>query len=156
MFLLSYIENRSFSHLIMMISLIIFLIYFLIKVLLEILKKYGFVTYTIGRDYAWYNWLSLVNILFSLALIVSSYFIGSVDFFQFTISERILLGVVLLDVLLSFNIHNHLLEYRAYNLKEIKRIEYTTQRKHYVRQASYLIIIWLLSILVFNIDLWLF
>lgn len=55
MFLLSYIENISFSHLIMMISLIIFLIYFLIKVLLEILKKYGFVTYTIGRDYAWYN-----------------------------------------------------------------------------------------------------
>ena len=54
----------------MMISLIIFLIYFLIKVLLEILKKYGFVTYTIGRDYAWYNWLSLVNVLFSLAFIV--------------------------------------------------------------------------------------
>ena len=92
--------------------------------------------------------MSLVNTLFSLAFIVSSYFIGSVDFFQFTISERILLGIVLLDVLLSFNIHNHLLEYRAYNLKEIKRIEYTTQRKHYVRQASYLIIIWLLSILV--------
>ena len=155
MFLLTYIENISFSHLIMMISLIIFLIYFLIKVLLEILKN-GFVTYTIGRDYAWYNWLSLVNTLFSLAFIVSSYFIGSVDFFQFTISERILLGIVLLDVLLSFNIHNHLLEYRAYNLKEIKRIEYTTQRKHYVRQASYLIIIWLLSILVFNIDLLLF
>lgn len=101
MFLLSYIENISFSHLIMMISLIIFLIYFLIKVLLEILKKYGFVTYTIGRDYAWYNWLSLVNILFSLAFIVSSYFIGFVDFFQFTISERILLGVVLLDVFVN-------------------------------------------------------
>ena len=101
------------------------------------------------------GWALLIS-CFSLALIVSSYFIGSVDFFQFTISERILLGVVLLDVLLSFNIHNHLLEYRAYNLKEIKRIEYTTQRKHYVRQASYLIIIWLLSILVFNIDLWLF
>jgi len=40
MFLLTYIENISFSHLIMMISLIIFLIYFLIKVLLEILKKW--------------------------------------------------------------------------------------------------------------------
>ena len=141
----------------MMISLIIFLIYFLIKSIIGNLKKnMALLTYTIGRDYAWYNWVSLVNILFSLAFIVSSYFIGSVDFFQFTISERILLGVVLLDVLLSFNIHNHLLEYRAYILKKIKRIEYTTQRKHYVRQASYLIIIWLLSILVFNIDLWLF
>ena len=156
MFLLSNIENISFRHLIMIIFLIIFLIYFLIKLLLEILNKHGVVTFTIGQDYAWYNWLSLVNILFSLAFIVSSYFIGSVDFFQFTISERILLGTVLLDVLLSFNIHNHLLEYRAYNLKEIKRIEYTTQRKHYAIQASYLLVIWLLVVLVFNIDLWFF
>lgn len=156
MFLLSYIENISFSHLMMMIFLIMFLIYFLIKLLLEILKKYGLVTFTIGRDYAWYNWLSLVNILFSLAFVVTSYFIGSVEFFQFTILERILLGIVLLDVLLSFNIHNHLLEYRAYNLKEIKRIEYIAQRKQYVIQAAYLLIIWLLCILVFNIDLWFF
>lgn len=99
----------------MIIFLIIFLIYFLIKLLLEILNKHSIVTFTIGQDYAWYNWLSLINILFSLAFVVTSYFIASVNFFQFTIMERILSGIVLLDVLLLFNIHNHLLEYRAYN-----------------------------------------
>ena len=88
----------------MIIFLIIFLIYFLIKLLLEILNKHSIVTFTIGQDYAWYNWLSLINILFSLAFVVTSYFIASVNFFQFTMMERILSGIVLLDVLFEQNI----------------------------------------------------
>ena len=106
----------------------------------------------VGRDYGWYNWLSIFNIWISL-LFVLLVFVLYDTYSTLTIIERVLAGIILLDALLAFNIHNHLLEYRSYTVGMMKRIEYIEVRNQYLRQAIYLLLIWLLIILTFNLDL---
>ncbi len=68
-----------------------------------------------GRDYGWYNWLSIFNIWISLAFVLLVFVLDD-NYSTFTSIERLLSGIILLDALLAFNIHNHLLEYRSYTL----------------------------------------
>ena len=124
MFLLTYIENIILKEPILTLIILVFFIYTIIKVLIVILKKYGLVTIELGRNYSWYNLLSLFNIWISLGY-----------------------------ALLAFNIHNHLLEYRSYTVGMMKRSEYIEVRKQYLRQAIYLLLMWLLIVLTFNLDL---
>ena len=109
----------------------------------------------LGRDYDWYNLLSLFNIWISLGFVLLVFVLDD-TYSTFTIIERVLSGVILLDALLAFNIHNHLLEYRSYNVGLMKRSEYIEVRKQYFRQAIYLLLMWLLMVLTFNLDLLVF
>ncbi len=152
MLLLNDIENIIFKEPILALIILIFFIYTIIKVLIVILKKYGLVSIEVGRDYGWYNWLSIFNIWISL-LFVLLVFVLYDTYSTLTIIERVLAGIILLDALLAFNIHNHLLEYRSYTVGMMKRIEYIEVRNQYLRQAIYLLLIWLLIILTFNLDL---
>ena len=126
--------------------------YTIIKVLIVILKKYGLVTIELGRDYSWYNWLSIFNIWISLGFVLLVFVLGD-TYSTLTIIERVLSAIILLDALLAFNIHNHLLEYKSYTVGMMKHIEYIEVRKQYSRQAIYLLLIWLLVVLTFNLDL---
>ena len=120
--------------------------------MIVILKKYGLVTIELGRDYSWYNWLSIFNIWISLAFVLLVFVLGD-TYSTLTIIERVLSAIILLDALLAFNIHNHLLEYKSYTVGMMKHIEYIEVRKQYSRQAIYLLLIWLLVVLTFNLDL---
>lgn len=152
MLLLTDIENIIFKEPILTLIILIFSIYTIIKVLIVILKKCGLVTIELGRNYGWYNWLSIFNIWISL-LFVLLVFVLDNTYSTLTIIERVFSGIILLDALLAFNIHNHLLEYRSYTTGMMKRIEYIEVRKQYLRQAIYLLLIWLLMVLTFNLDL---
>ena len=152
MFLLTDIENIILKEPILTLIILIFFIYTIIKVLIVILKKYGLVTIELGRDYSWYNWLSIFNIWISFAFVLLVFVLGDA-YSTLTIIERVLSAIILLDALLAFNIHNHLLEYKSYTVGMMKRIEYIDVRKQYSRQAIYLLIIWLLVVLTFNLDL---
>lgn len=155
MFLLTDIENIILKEPILTLIILIFFIYTIIKVLIVILKKYGLVTIELGRDYRWYNWLSIFNIWISLAFVLLVFVLGDA-YSTLTIIERVLSAIILLDALLAFNIHNHLLEYKSYTIGMMKRIEYIDVRKQYSRQAIYLLLIWLLVVLTFNLDLLVF
>jgi len=152
MFLLTDIENIILKEPILTLIILIFFIYTIIKVLIVILKKYSLVTIELGRDYSWYNWLSIFNIWISLAFVLLVFVLGDA-YSTLTIIERVLSAIILLDALLAFNIHNHLLEYKSYTVGMMKRIEYIDVRKQYSRQAIYLLLIWLLVVLTFNLDL---
>ena len=152
MFLLTDIENIILKESILTLIILIFFIYTIIKVLIVILKKYGLVTIELGRDYSWYNLLSLFNIWISLAFVLLVFVLGDA-YSTLTIIERVLSAIILLDALLAFNIHNHLLEYRSYNVGLMKRSEYIEVRKQYFRQAIYLLLMWVLIVLTFNLDL---
>jgi hypothetical protein len=152
MFLLTDIENIILKEPILTFIILIFFIYTIIKVLIVILKKYGLVTIELGRDYSWYNWLSIFNIWISLAFVLLVFVLGD-TYSTLTIIERVLSAIILLDALLAFNIHNHLLEYKSYTVGMMKHIEYIEVRKQYSRQAIYLLLIWLLVVLTFNLDL---
>ena len=152
MFLLTDIENIILKEPILTLIILIFFIYTIIKVLIVILKKYSLVTIELGRDYSWYNWLSIFNIWISLAFVLLVFVLGDA-YSTLTIIERLLSAIILLDALLAFNIHNHLLEYKSYTVGMMKRIEYIDVRKQYSRQAIYLLLIWLLVVLTFNLDL---
>ena len=152
MFLLTDIENIILKEPILTLIILIFFIYTIIKVLIVILKKYGLVTIELGRDYSWYNWLSIFNIWISLAFVLLVFVLGD-TYSTLTIIERVLSAIILLDTLLAFNIHNHLLEYKSYTVGMMKHIEYIEVRKQYSRQAIYLLLIWLLVVLTFNLDL---
>ncbi|WP_274204251.1 hypothetical protein [Veillonella rogosae] len=152
MFLLTDIENIILKEPILTLIILIFFIYTIIKVLIVILKKYGLVTIELGRDYSWYNWLSIFNIWISLAFVLLVFVLGD-TYSTLTIIERVLSAIILLDALLAFNIHNHLLEYKSYTVGMMKHIEYIEVRKQYSRQAIYLLLIWLLVVLTFNLDL---
>ena len=152
MFLLTDIENIILKEPILTLIILIFFTYTIIKVLIVILKKYGLVTIELGRDYSWYNLLSLFNIWISLGFVLLVFVLDD-TYSTFTIIERVLSGVILLDALLAFNIHNHLLEYRSYTVGMMKRSEYIEVRKQYFRQAIYLLLMWLLMVLTFNLDL---
>ena len=152
MFLLTDIENIILKEPILTLIILIFFIYTIIKVLIVILKKYSLVTIELGRDYSWYNWLSIFNIWISLAFVLLVFVLGD-TYSTLTIIERVLSAIILLDALLAFNIHNHLLEYKSYTVGMMKRIEYIDVRKQYSRQAIYLLLIWLLVVLTFNLDL---
>lgn len=155
MFLLTDIENIILKEPILTLIILIFFIYTIIKVLIVILKKYGLVTIELGRDYRWYNWLSIFNIWISLAFVLLVFVLDDA-YSTLTIIERVLSAIILLDALLAFNIHNHLLEYKSYTIGMMKRIEYIDVRKQYSRQAIYLLLIWLLVVLTFNLDLLVF
>ena len=152
MLLLNDIENIIFKEPILTLIILIFFIYTIIKVLIVILKKYGLVSIELGRDYSWYNWLSIFNIWISLVFVLLVFVLDD-TYSTLTIIERVLSGVILLDALLAFNIHNHLLEYRSYIVGMMKRSEYIEVRKQYFRQAIYLLLMWLLMVLTFNLDL---
>ena len=152
MLLLTDIENIILKEPILTLIILIFFIYTIIKVLIVILKKYSLVTIELGRDYSWYNWLSIFNIWISLAFVLLVFVLGDA-YSTLTIIERVLSAIILLDALLAFNIHNHLLEYKSYTVGMMKRIEYIDVRKQYSRQAIYLLLIWLLVVLTFNLDL---
>lgn len=152
MFLLTDIENIILKEPILTLIILIFFIYTIIKVLIVILKKYSLVTIELGRDYSWYYWLSIFNIWISLAFVLLVFVLGDA-YSTLTIIERVLSAIILLDALLAFNIHNHLLEYKSYTVGMMKRIEYIDVRKQYSRQAIYLLLIWLLVVLTFNLDL---
>ena len=152
MLLLNDIENIIFKEPILTLIILIFFIYTIIKVLIVILKKYGLVSIELGRDYSWYNWLSIFNIWISLAFVLLVFVLGD-TYSTLTIIERVLSAIILLDALLAFNIHNHLLEYKSYTVGMMKHIEYIEVRKQYSRQAIYLLLIWLLVVLTFNLDL---
>lgn len=152
MLLLNDIENIIFKEPILTLIILLFFIYTIIKVLIGLLKKYGFVSIEMGRDYSWYNWLSIFNIWISLVFVLLVFVLDD-TYSTLTIIERVLSGIILLDALLAFNIHNHLLEYRAYTVGMMKRIEYIEVRNQYLRQAVYLLLIWLLIVLTFNLDL---
>ena len=152
MLLLNDIENIIFKEPILTLIILIFFIYTIVKVLIVILKKYGLVTIEMGRDYSWYNWLSIFNIWISLVFVLLVFVLDD-TYSTLTIIERVLSSIILLDALLAFNIHNHLLEYRSYTIGMIKRIEYIEVRNQYLRQAIYLLLIWLLIVLTFNLDL---
>ena len=152
MFLLTDIENIILKEPILTFIILIFFIYTIIKVLIVILKKYGLVTIELGRDYSWYNWLSIFNIWISLGFVLLVFVLGD-TYSTLTIIERVLSAIILLDALLAFNIHNHLLEYKSYTVGMMKHIEYIEVRKQYSRQAIYLLLIWLLIVLTFNLDL---
>lgn len=152
MFLLTDIENIILKEPILTFIILIFFIYTIIKVLIVILKKYGLVTIELGRDYSWYNWLSIFNIWISLGFVLLVFVLGD-TYSTLTIIERVLSAIILLDALLAFNIHNHLLEYKSYTVGMMKHIEYIEVRKQYSRQAIYLLLIWLLVVLTFNLDL---
>ena len=148
MFLLTDIENIILKEPILTLIILIFFIYTIIKVLIVILKKYSLVTIELGRDYSWYNF----NIWISLAFVLLVFVLGDA-YSTLTIIERVLSAIILLDALLAFNIHNHLLEYRSYTVGMMKRSEYIEVRKQYLRQAIYLLLMWLLIVLTFNLDL---
>ena len=152
MLLLNDIENIIFKEPILTLIILLFFIYTIIKVLIGLLKKYGLVSIEMGRDYSWYNWLSIFNIWISLVFVLLVFVLDD-TYSTLTIIERVLSGIILLDALLAFNIHNHLLEYRAYTVGMMKRIEYIEVRNQYLRQAVYLFLIWLLVVLTFNLDL---
>lgn len=152
MLLLNDIENIIFKEPILTLIILLFFIYTIIKVLIGLLKKYGLVSIKMGRDYSWYNWLSIFNIWISLVFVLLVFVLDD-TYSTLTIIERVLSGIILLDALLAFNIHNHLLEYRAYTVGMMKRIEYIEVRNQYLRQAVYLLLIWLLIVLTFNLDL---
>ena len=152
MFLLTDIENIILKEPILTLIILIFFIYTIIKVLIVILKKYSLVTIELGRDYSWYNWLSIFNIWISLAFVLLVFVLGDA-YSTLTIIERVLSAIILLDALLAFNIHNHLLEYKSYTVGMMKRIEYIDVRKQYSRQAIYLLLMWVLIVLTFNLDL---
>ena len=152
MLLLNDIENIIFKEPILTLIILIFFIYTIIMVLIVILKKYGLVSIELGRDYSWYNWLSIFNIWISLVFVLLVFVLDD-TYSTLTIIERVLSGIILLDALLAFNIHNHLLEYRSYAVGMMKRIEYIEVRNQYLRQAVYLLLIWLLVVLTFNLDL---
>ena len=152
MFLLTYIENIILKEPILTLIILVFFIYTIIKVLIVILKKYGLVTIELGRNYSWYNLLSLFNIWISLGFVLLVFVLDD-TYSTFTIIERVLSGVILLDALLAFNIHNHLLAYSSYTVGMMKRSEYIEVRKQYLRQAIYLLLMWLLIVLTFNLDL---
>ena len=122
MFLLTDIENIILKEPILTFIILIFFIYTIIKVLIVILKKYGLVTIELGRDYSWYNWLSIFNIWISLAFVLLVFVLGD-TYSTLTIIERVLSAIILLDALLAFNIHNHLLEYKSYTVGMMKHIE---------------------------------
>ena len=149
MLLLNDIENIIFKEPILTLIILIFFIYTIIKVLIVILKKYGLVSIELGRDYSWY---SIFNIWISLVFVLLVFVLDD-TYSTLTIIERVLSGIILLDALLAFNIHNHLLEYRSYAVGMMKRIEYIEVRNQYLRQAVYLLLIWLLVVLTFNLDL---
>ena len=152
MLLLNDIENIIFKEPILTLIILLFFIYTIIKVLIGLLKKYGLVSIEMGRDYSWYNWLSIFNIWISLVFVLLVFVLDD-TYSTLTIIERVLSGIILLDALLAFNIHNHLLEYRSYAVGMMKRIEYIEVRNQYLRQAVYLFLIWLLVVLTFNLDL---
>ena len=152
MFLLTDIENIILKEPILTLIILIFFTYTIIKALIVILRKCGLVSIEFGRDYTWYNLLSLFNIWISLGFVLLVFVLDN-TYSTFTIIERVLSGAILLDALLAFNIHNHLLEYRSYIVGMMKRSEYIEVRKQYFRQAIYLLLMWLLMVLTFNLDL---
>ena len=113
MFLLTDIENIILKEPILTLIILIFFTYTIIKALIVILRKCGLVSIELGRNYSWYNLLSLFNIWISLGFVLLVFVLDD-TYSTFTIIERVLSGVILLDALLAFNIHNHLLEYRSY------------------------------------------
>lgn len=113
MFLLTDIENIILKEPILTLIILIFFTYTIIKALIVILRKCDLVSIEFGRDYTWYNLLSLFNIWISLGFVLLVFVLDD-TYSTFTIIERVLSGVILLDALLAFNIHNHLLEYRSY------------------------------------------
>ena len=152
MFLLTDIENIILKEPILTLIILIFFTYTIIKALIVILRKCDLVSIEFGRDYTWYNLLSLFNIWISLGFVLLVFVLDN-TYSTFTIIERVLSGVILLDALLAFNIHNHLLEYRSYTTGMMKRSEYIEVRKQYFRQAIYLLLMWVLIVLTFNLDL---
>ena len=155
MFLLTDIENIILKEPILTLIILIFFTYTIIKALIVILRKCDLVSIEFGRDYTWYNLLSLFNIWISLGFVLLVFVLDN-TYSTFTIIERVLSGIILLDALLAFNIHNHLLEYRSYTTGMMKRSEYIEVRKQYFRQAIYLLLMWLLMVLTFNLDLLVF
>ena len=152
MFLLTDIENIILKEPILTLIILIFFTYTIIKALIVILRKCDLVSIEFGRDYTWYNLLSLFNIWISLGFVLLVFVLDN-TYSTFTIIERVLSGIILLDALLAFNIHNHLLEYRSYTTGMMKRSEYIEVRKQYFRQAIYLLLMWVLIVLTFNLDL---
>ena len=152
MFLLTSVEDKVLKQPILTLIIMIFFLYAFLKLFLAVLRKYGLVTIELGRDYDWYNLLSLFNIWISLGFVLLVFVLDD-TYSTFTIIERVLSGIILLDALLAFNIHNHLLEYRSYTTGMMKRSEYIEVRKQYFRQAIYLLLMWLLMVLTFNLDL---
>ena len=155
MFLLTSVEDIVLKQPILTLIIMIFFLYAFLKFFLAVLRKYGLVTIELGRDYDWYNLLSLFNIWISLGFVLLVFVLDD-TYSTFTIIERVLSGIILLDALLAFNIHNHLLEYRSYTTGMMKRSEYIEVRKQYFRQAIYLLLMWLLIVLTFNLDLLVF
>ena len=152
MFLLTSVENIVLKQPILTLIIMIFFLYAFLKLFLAVLRKCGLVAIELGRDYDWYNLLSLFNIWISLGFVLLVFVLDN-TYSTFTIIERVLSGVILLDALLAFNIHNHLLEYRSYTTGMMKRSEYIEVRKQYFRQAIYLLLMWVLIVLTFNLDL---
>ena len=152
MFLLTDIENIILKEPILTLIILIFFTYTIIKALIVLLRKCDLVSIEFGRDYTWYNLLSLFNIWISLGFVLLVFVLDN-TYSTLTIIERVLSGVILLDALLAFNIHNHLLEYRSYTTGMMKRSEYIEVRKQYFRQAIYLLLMWVLIVLTFNLDL---
>ena len=152
MFLLTDIENIILKEPILTLIILIFFTYTIIKALIVILRKCDLVSIEFGRDYTWYNLLSLFNIWISLGFVLLVFVLDN-TYSTFTIIERVLSGIILLDALLAFNIHNYLLEYRSYTVGMMKRSEYIEVRKQYFRQAIYLLLMWVLIVLTFNLDL---
>ena len=152
MFLLTSVEDIVLKQPILTLIIMIFFLYAFFKLFLAVLRKCGLVTIDLGRDYDWYNLLSLFNIWISLGFVLLVFVLDD-TYSTFTIIERVLSGVILLDALLAFNIHNHLLEYRSYTTGMMKRSEYIEVRKQYFRQAIYLLLMWVLIVLTFNLDL---
>ena len=113
MFLLTSVEDIVLKQPILTLIIMIFFLYAFLKLFLAVLRKCGLVTIELGRDYDWYNLLSLFNIWISLGFVLLVFVLDD-TYSTFTIIERVLSGVILLDALLAFNIHNHLLEYRSY------------------------------------------
>ena len=113
MFLLTSVEDIVLKQPILTLIIMIFFLYAFLKLFLAVLRKYGLVAIKLGRDYDWYNLLSLFNIWISLGFVLLVFVLDD-TYSTFTIIERVLSGVILLDALLAFNIHNHLLEYRSY------------------------------------------
>ena len=152
MFLLTSVEDIVLKQPILTLIIMIFFLYAFLKLFLAVLRKCGLVSIEFGRDYTWYNLLSLFNIWISLGFVLLVFVLDN-TYSTFTIIERVLSGVILLDALLAFNIHNHLLEYRSYTVGMMKRSEYIEVRKQYFRQAIYLLLMWVLIVLTFNLDL---
>ena len=69
MFLLTDIENIILKEPILTLIILIFFTYTIIKALIVILRKCGLVSIELGRNYSWYNLLSLFNIWISLGFV---------------------------------------------------------------------------------------